>query len=191
MHEEMVMAGLGGQGVLFIGRLLAEAGLLEGREVLWLPSYGGEKRGGAVHCTVIISDERIGTLFVNRPTAAIALTEDSFAKLEPTVKPGGLLVVNQCLVSAKTARRDIRVIGVPANDLAARLGNSSVANLVALGACLAGCPVVSVSSIVTVMDQVLAEDRGRSETNRQGLSKGYSWAGSNSATSEVPETTGR
>jgi 2-oxoglutarate ferredoxin oxidoreductase subunit gamma len=187
----MVMAGRGGQGVLFVGRLLAEAGLLEGREVLWLPSYGGQKRGGPSHCTLIISDERIGTLFVNRPTAAIALSEDSFAKVEPTVKPGGLFVINQSLVTAKTVRQDIRVIRVPANDLAAQMGDSSVANLVALGVCLAECPVVSVSTIVTVMDQWLAEDPGRAERNRQGLSKGYSWAEAHSATSEVPATAGR
>ncbi len=118
MHAEIVIAGSGGQGVLFIGRLLAEASLLEEREVVWLPSYGAEKRGGTVSCNVTVSDEKIGALVITRPSAAIVMNQTSLEKLEPTMKPGSLLVVNQSLVSSKVSRQDIRVVYVPANDLA-------------------------------------------------------------------------
>ena len=95
MHAEIVIAGSGGQGVLVIGRLLAEAGFLEEREVVWSPSYSAEKRGGAVSCSVTISDEKIGALMITRPTIGIAMNQASAVKLEQAVKTGGWLVVNQ------------------------------------------------------------------------------------------------
>ena len=179
MHEEIAIGGFGGQGVLFIGRLLAEASLLEGHEVVWVPSYGAEKRGGTVWCNVTISDEKIGAMFITRPTAAIAMNPTSLTKLEPTMKPGSLLVVNQSLVPSKVNREDIRVIYVPANDLATELGDDSVGNLVTLGALVAGCPVVSTSSIIAAMDNMLSKNQRRLEINKQALSKGYARAQEN------------
>ena len=172
MYEEIAIAGFGGQGVLFIGRLLAEASLLEGHEVVYMPSYGAEKRGGTVWCNVTISDEKIGALFIVRPSAAIAMNPDSLVKFEPAMKPKSLLVVNQSLVPSKVGRGDIRVVYVPANDLAIELGDDSVGNLVALGALIAGCPVVSTSSIMTVMDSMLHKNKKRLEMNKQALAKG-------------------
>lgn len=173
MHAEIAIAGFGGQGVLLIGRLLAEASLLEGHEVVWAPSYGAEKRGGTVFCNVTISDEKIGALFITRPTAAIAMNSASLGKLEPLMKPGSLLVVNQSLVSSKVSRQDIGVVYVPANDLAAELGADSVANLVALGALVAGFPVVSVSSVIAAMDNMFSKNQSHLEINKRALSKGY------------------
>jgi len=179
VHEEIAIAGFGGQGVLFIGRLLAEASLLEGREVVWVPSYGAAKRGGTVWCNVTISDEKIGALFITSPTVAIAMNPASFVKFEPTMRPGGLLVVNQSLVPSKVGREDIRVVYVPASDLVIGLGDDSVGNLVILGALVAGCPVVSTSSIIAAMNNMLSKNQRRLEINKQALSKGYAWAQGN------------
>ena len=107
MHEEIALGGSGGQGVLFIGRLLAEAGLLEGHEVLYVPSYGAEKRGGNVWCNITISDEKIGALFIGKPTIAIVMNPASLVKFEPAMKPGSLLVVNQSLIPSKVSRDSV------------------------------------------------------------------------------------
>ena len=179
MHEEIAIGGFGGQGVLFLGRLLTEAAFREEREVVYMPSYGAEKRGGTVWCNVTISDERIGALFISRPTIAVAMNSASLTRFEQTTRPGGLLVVNQSLVPEKIAREDIDVIYVPVNDLAAELGDSGGSNLVALGALLACRAVVSVSSVNKIMEDTLAKNPERLEINKRSLDKGYSWTQQN------------
>ncbi|MFC2003048.1 2-oxoacid:acceptor oxidoreductase family protein [Chloroflexota bacterium] len=174
MNAEIAIGGSGGQGVLFIGRLLAEAGLLEKREVVFLPSYGAEKRGGTVACNVIISDEKIGALFTTQPNAAIVMNPASFEKLELAMKPKGLLVVNQSLVASKAGREDIRAIYVPANDLAEELGDGSISNVIALGALVAAFPVVASSSIVAVMENMLGKKQKQLELNKRAFNKGCS-----------------
>jgi 2-oxoglutarate ferredoxin oxidoreductase subunit gamma len=172
MNAEIAIAGSGGQGVLLIGRILAEAGFLEEREVCWLPSYGAEKRGGTVACNVTISAEKIGSLIITHPDAAIAMNQTSAEKLEPAMKPGSLLVVNRSLASLNSKREDIRVVYVPASQMAVELGNDSVANLITLGALVAGCPVVSRSSIETVMDNMLAKNPKALEMNKKAFARG-------------------
>ena len=174
MSEGIVIGGSGGQGVLFIGRLLAEAAVLEGREVVWLPSYGAEKRGGNVWCHVTISDEKIGELFVTSPSVAIAMNASSLAKLEPMIKSKGLLVVNQSLATGSIRRVDIRTLGIPATDLALKLGDDSVASLVALGALVAVRPIVSIGELNAVMDTLLSKS-SRLEMNKKALSKGFAF----------------
>lgn len=173
MDEELIIGGLGGQGILFLGRLVAEAAFREGHEVVYMPSYGAEKRGGTVWCHVTISDEKIGALFITRPTVAIAMNPASLLKLEPAMRPRSRLVVNQSLVSARVSRPDIDVVYVPATELGTELGDSAVGNLVALGALLANRPVVALSSIMTVLENTLAEDPKRLEMNKQTLNQGY------------------
>jgi len=175
MHEEIIIGGFGGQGVLFIGRLLTEAAFREEREVVYMPAYGAEKRGGTVWCNVTISEERIGALFIARPTIALAMNSASLARLEPTTRPGGLLVINQTLVPQKAGRNDIAVVYVPANDLAAEVGDSSVGNLVALGALLACRPVVSLNSIDQIIEEMLARNQELLTINRRALAKGAAW----------------
>lgn len=175
MHEEIVIGGLGGQGVLFIGRLLTEAAFREEREVVYMPAYGAEKRGGTVWCNVTISDERIGALFISRPTVAVAMSSASLTRFEQTTKSGGLLVVNQTLVSETVGRNDIDVVYVPANDLAAEAGGSGIGNLVVLGALLAYRPVVSLSSIHQIMEETLTRKQKLLNMNRKALESGYSW----------------
>jgi 2-oxoglutarate ferredoxin oxidoreductase subunit gamma len=175
VHEEIAIAGFGGQGVLFVGRLLVEAGLLEGHEVLYVPSYAAEKRGGNVWCNVTISDEKIGALFIARPTIAIAMNPSSLAKFEPAMKLESLLVVNQSLIPSKVSREDISVVYVPVSDLATEVGDNSVGNLVILGTLLANRPVVSMSSIIVVMDGMLSKNQERLEMNKRALNQGYAW----------------
>ena len=173
MAEEIILGGSGGQGILFIGWLLAEAAFLEGREVVYMPSYGAEKRGGIVWCHVTISEEKIGSLFVTRPTVALAMDSVSLIKLETAMKSGGLLVVNESLVTAKVNREDIQVISVPASDLAMEMGDGSVGNLIALGVLLASRPVVSVASLGMALDRMLAKDPERLEVNKRAFHQGY------------------
>ena len=118
MHEEIIFSGFGGQGALFAGQLLAYAALDFGLQVTWIPSYGPEMRGGTAHCTVIVSDEAIGSPLVRRPASVVALNLPSFEKYEPLVKPGGLLVYNESLIPARPSRTDIRYVAVPANVIA-------------------------------------------------------------------------
>ena len=175
MHDEIAIGGFGGQGVLFIGRLLTEAAFREEREVVYMPAYGAEKRGGTVWCNVTISDERIGALFIARPTIAVAMNSASLAKFEQTTKADGLLIVNQSLVPETVSRGDISIIYIPANDLAAEAGNSDIGNLVVLGALLARRPVVSLKSIHQIMEDSLGKKRELLHMNQKALVKGYGW----------------
>lgn len=174
MHEEVIISGFGGQGALFAGQLLTYAGLAEGRHVSWIPSYGPEMRGGTAHCTVIISDEPIGSPIIYRPTSCIVLNPPSFEKYEPLVKPGGFLVVNSSLVRQKSARTDITVVEVPANDLAYEIGNVRVANLVLLGALLGVNPFVRLESVIQALEEHVPEQRRHIiEPNKRALLAGH------------------
>jgi 2-oxoglutarate ferredoxin oxidoreductase subunit gamma len=155
MQTEIVLSGFGGQGVLFAGQLLAYAAMAEGQHVTWIPSYGPEMRGGTAHCTVIISDEEIGSPLVRRPQAVIALNLPSRDKYLPLVAPGGVLVVNASLVPPTPPRADLRIVEVPANDLAESLGNVRLANVVLLGALLAVLPAVKGVSLAA-LDRALS-----------------------------------
>jgi 2-oxoglutarate ferredoxin oxidoreductase subunit gamma len=172
MLAEIVISGSGGQGVLVIGRLLAEAGFLENREVVWSPSYSAEKRGGTVSCSVTISDEKIGELFATRPTIGIAMNQAAAGRLEPVIKTGGWLVVNQEETTYNTTRQDIQVISVPANRLAQEIGADSTANIVVLGALLAVNPVVSLDGVIKGMEQLFGSNMKALEMNKQALIKG-------------------
>ncbi len=147
MQTEVVIAGFGGQGVLFAGQLLAYAGMDAGLEVTWIPSYGPEMRGGTANCTVIISSEEIGSPLVRYPGAVIAMNRPSLDKYEPIVKPGGLVVVNGSLVDRAVERRDIRVVSVPASEEAEMLGDRRLTNMVLLGALLANLDVLKLEEM--------------------------------------------
>jgi 2-oxoglutarate ferredoxin oxidoreductase subunit gamma len=172
----IVFAGFGGQGALFAGQLLCYAGMYGGWEVSWIPSYGPEMRGGTANCTVVISDEPIGSPLVRNPDIAVVLNAPSMDKYEPLVKPNGLLVVNSTLVHRSTIRGDIRVLPVPANDLAVELGNVKMANVVLLGATLRVCPLVSLESVEKVLeDQLKGSKRAFVEPNKRALRAGATY----------------
>lgn len=171
--HEIIVAGFGGQGVLFAGLVLAHAGMNAGRNVAWIPSYGPEMRGGTANCTVIVSDEEIGSPIVSRPSAVIVMNEPSLAKYAPKVKAGGTLVVNTSLVTSRTERSDIRVIEVPANSLAQELGNDKVANMVILGALLAAEEILPMGAVEEALVETLGPEKAHLvEPNGAALRRG-------------------
>lgn len=173
MKEEIMLAGHGGQGVLFSGQLLARAAVLEGREVSFVPSYGPEMRGGLSSCAVIISDRSISCPLVNNPTVAIAFNHPSLEALEPLVVPGGYLLVNSSLAERPASRTDLHVLEVPANELAAGLGAAQVANMVMLGALVSATRVVSPESLLAVLREGLSEEKQKLiPVNREALEAG-------------------
>lgn len=172
-EHEIIVAGFGGQGVLFVGLVLTHAGMHAGRNVAWFPSYGPEMRGGTANCTVIISDEEVGSPIVSRPSAAIVMNEPSLAKYAPRVKPGGTLVVNSSLVKSRSDRTDIRIIEVPANAIAFEMGNDRVANMVALGALISAVDILPLEVVEESLPETLGASKEKFvEPNRNALRRG-------------------
>ncbi|MEW6545664.1 MAG: 2-oxoacid:acceptor oxidoreductase family protein [Bacillota bacterium] len=159
MVHEVLMAGFGGQGVMAMGSLLAYAGMLDGKQVSWLPSYGPEMRGGTANCHVVISDEPVACPLVTEPTAAIVLNRPSLDRFEKAVRPGGILVYNSSLIDRQPVRTDVRVVAIPANQIAEELGSGRVANMVCLGAFLALTGAVSVQAVCESLRKVLPVHR--------------------------------
>ncbi|MCL2030953.1 MAG: 2-oxoacid:acceptor oxidoreductase family protein [Oscillospiraceae bacterium] len=133
----LIIAGFGGQGVLFTGKVIAYSGLLDGREVSWLPSYGPEMRGGTANCGVCLSDRPIGSPLVTRPDVLVAMNTPSYEKFIGAVKPGGTVIYDATLVAPVTARDDVRVFGVPAVRLSDEESLEGISNLILLGKTLA------------------------------------------------------
>jgi 2-oxoglutarate ferredoxin oxidoreductase subunit gamma len=174
---EIIFSGFGGQGALFAGQLLAYAGMDEGRHVTWIPSYGPEMRGGTAHCTVIISDDVIGSPLVRHPVAMVAMNQQSLDKYEPLVAPGGVLVVNTSMTTRGATRGDIRVIEVPANSIAEELGNGKMANMVLTGALLAATGVLPVAVVERALSVHIPERHRRLlEANYQAMRRGAALA---------------
>jgi 2-oxoglutarate ferredoxin oxidoreductase subunit gamma len=159
VHEELVCAGFGGQGIMFFGKLLAQAAMVQGLNVTYLPSYGAEVRGGTAHCNVIISSDEIASPVVGRPTSVIVMNHPSLLKFEERVRPGGLLIVNTSLALSSASREDVVIIEVPATEMADSLGTVQVANMVALGCYLKRKPVVAFSIVLESLTEVLPKRR--------------------------------
>ncbi len=173
MLQEIIMAGFGGQGIMSMGQLLTYAGMLENKHVAWIPSYGPEMRGGTANCGVTISDREISSPVVFEPTAAIIMNRPSLDKFEPTVKPGGIILVNSSLIDNKVQRTDIKAYYIQANELAEELGNSRVSGMVILGALLELTKVVNFDSVEESLKKVLPEYRyNLIPLNRKALEKG-------------------
>jgi 2-oxoglutarate ferredoxin oxidoreductase subunit gamma len=154
-EERIIVAGFGGQGILMIGKLLAHAGMMEGKQVTWLPSYGPEMRGGTANCNVIISDAVIGAPIVTEATCVIAMNLPSLDRFASAVQPGGWLLLNSSLIPRWPARSDLQILPIPVNEIAQRQGSTRVANVVMLGACLALTRTVQKASIIAAIEDVL------------------------------------
>ncbi len=159
MHQEVVMAGTGGQGIMVMGQLLAHAALVEDKNVLWFPSYGPESRGGTADCTVIISTDEIGSPIVDAPDSLIALNQPLLDKFAPSVRPGGVIVVNSSLAVPPESRSDCKIVSVPANDIASELGNARVVNMVMLGAFVQAANPVKLEAVIKALFDVLPKHR--------------------------------
>jgi 2-oxoglutarate ferredoxin oxidoreductase subunit gamma len=154
-HQEVIMAGMGGQGIMRIGQLLAHAALLEGMNVVWFPAYGPETRGGTADCTVILSTDEIGSPVTSSPDTLIALNQLMLDRFVPSVKREGLIVVNTSLAEPPTSRDDCKIAEVPANEIALELGNDIAANMVMLGAYVQLARPVKLESVKASMEEVL------------------------------------
>lgn len=159
MTLAVIMAGFGGQGIMLMGQLVAYAGMLENRQVSWMPSYGPEMRGGTANCTVVLSDQEIGSPVVTNPDVVIAMNLPSMDKFEKFLPPGGILIYNSTLINRKPERNDIRVIAVPASEMAQELGNERVANMVALGTFIGATAAVRQESLTAALEKVLPAHR--------------------------------
>lgn len=158
MYKDVIMAGFGGQGILLIGDILAYAAMQEGRRVTYMPTYGVEMRGGTANCTIMISDDEIGSPTTGHPHAVIVMNGPSLEKFQPRVREGGLLVVNTSLIdAAKVTREDIDNVLLDTNDIATELGNPRIANMVALGGYIEKSQAVSFDSIKESLKKVIAE----------------------------------
>jgi len=173
MQNDVIMAGFGGQGILLIGKMLAYAGMHEGKEVSWLPSYGPEMRGGTCNCTVVISDRTVGSPVIQSPRAVLAMNLPSLDKFEANVRPGGLLLVNTSLINREPARRDVRVVRVAANEIANQLGNPRGANMVALGAYVGASGAVSLEEVELVVRETFASKPKVVDVNLEALHRGF------------------
>jgi 2-oxoglutarate ferredoxin oxidoreductase subunit gamma len=159
MERSTILAGFGGQGLLFAGTVLARAAMAEGREVLWIPSYGPEMRGGTASCTVIVGDEPIGSPIVDRADAAVILNPPSLARFEGLVAPDGLLVVNTSLIEQEVARTDVEVVAIPCTALARAAGDDRLVSVVALGALIARRPLVSPAAMKEAIAAIVSAKR--------------------------------
>ncbi len=174
MQKEIIIAGFGGQGVLFSGQVLAYAAMDAGKEVTWIPSYGPEMRGGTANCTVVIADEEIGSPLVKNPPLAIALNLPSFDKYEESLQKGGTLIVNQSMVDRKAKRKDIKVIYVPCNEIAEKVGDRKLTNMVAVGALLTALTELSVTDVEKALEgHMPARHKNLLPKNFEALKLGY------------------
>ena len=172
-EQRIIIAGFGGQGILSMGQILAYAGLLEGKTVSWLPSYGPEMRGGTANCSVIISEEFVGSPVVTEADAAIIMNLPSLVKYEKNVVNGGHLLTNSSLISEKTSRREVKAYEIAANDIANELGNAKVANMVMLGAYIELTRIVSKESIIQSLEKVLGSSKKNLiHINEEALKRG-------------------
>ncbi len=174
MQKEIIIAGFGGQGVLFGGQVIAYAAMDAGREVTWIPSYGPEMRGGTANCTVVIADEEIGSPLVEHPALAVALNLPSFDKYEQILQKGGTLIVNQSMVDRPSKRTDVKVVFVPCNQVAEEIGDRRLINMVALGALLTALPEITVSDVEqTLSEHIPARHKDLLEKNCKALRRGF------------------
>ncbi len=189
MEHTIIIAGSGGQGTLFLGRLMAYSTMLEGKEVTWMPSYGAEMRGGTANCTVIISDEMIGSPVVRNPRILVAMNSASCKRFAGKILPGGMLLYDSSLIdladltppisSLKAIREavdmgnNIEVLGVPASMLSATMNNTKLANMVMMGAFISSTGILSLASVVRALNDMTPTSRKNMiDINRQLIEKG-------------------
>jgi len=169
----ILLAGFGGQGVLFAGKLIAEAGLIEGREISWLPSYGPEMRGGTANCSVVLSDEPIGSPLVTEPDVLIAMNQPSLDKVIADVAPGGTVIVDSTMVPRLPERGDVKLFAVPATKLAEDAGLKGLGNVVLVGKLLKEIGFCGIEALdAAIVKSVPAKRQHLLEPNRKALEIG-------------------
>jgi len=173
MLIKTVFAGFGGQGVLSMGLNLAQAAMLEGKYVTYLPAYGAEVRGGTANCTVSISDEEIDSPVASDPTFVVALNQPSLVRFQNTIQSGGVMFLNSTLITTPPTRGDIEIVNIPANAVAEKLGNIRSANMVILGAFIKKSNLVSLQSLIDGLIVALKGNQKLININKDALNAGY------------------
>lgn len=170
---EILFAGFGGQGIMFMGKLLAQAGLISHKNVTWMPSYGAEVRGGTAYSMTKISDGAIASPVVINPDILLVMNEPSLVKYEDKLKPKGILVMNKSLIENRPRRKDIRVVSVAMTDLASKLGNARYANMIAMGALLKSSKLFSIKIAASALKEMLGDKEDLYLINKKAIEKGY------------------
>jgi len=173
MKRDIIVAGFGGQGVLLIGKIIAYAAILDGKEATWISSYGVEMRGGTANCSVVISDTTIGSPFVTEPTAGIMLNAPSLDKFELLFLSGARIILNSSLIERHSCRPDIQAYPIPCSDIAVDLGYPKGANLVALGGLLAATGAVSRGAVSGALKQFFEGKSVPVSSTEQLIQRGF------------------
>ena len=171
--EEILCAGFGGQGIMFMGKLFAEAALLANRHVTWMPSYGAEVRGGTAYSMVKISKDEIASPVVEAPNVLIVMNKPSLIKYESKLTEGGVLISNKSLIDEGSKRRDVKVVNIPMTDIASKLGNTRCANMVAAGAFVKRSKMITLRNVVAALREALKGKDDLFLLNKSALEKGY------------------
>ena len=176
MTFETIMAGFGGQGLLFSGKVLAHAALIEGKELSWLPSYGPEMRGGTCNCSVIVSDDPVGSPIIAHPNILMVMNEPSLDKFEPTVAQGGTVFVDSSLIGRKVARSDVEAVYIPATQMARDMEAASLANMVILGAIVAKTGCVKRETVAEALRETISARKANLlDLNLKAVEAGFSF----------------
>ena len=175
MYQDVIISGFGGQGVMLIGNLLAYAAMQQGLNVTYIPVYGPEMRGGTANCTVVISDDDIGSPIIQRPVSLIIMNRPSLDKFQPRLQDGGTQIVNSSLVDMELAETErISSIAVPCNDIADKVGNTRMANMVAIGGYIRATQVMPLETVVKSLDNVISAHYSHLiPKNAEALQAGY------------------
>jgi len=174
MTHEILFAGFGGQGILFAGKVLAYAGMLEERQVSWLPSYGPEMRGGTANCSVILSDDPIGSPIINDPAILVAMNLPSLDKFEDLIQKDGYAFIDSTLITRKVERADVKSFYIPATQMAQDNGMKGLANMIILGKVIRELGVMDMESIKKGLQKVIPErKKDMLEVNLKAIQMGY------------------
>lgn len=171
--EEMLFAGFGGQGIMFMGKVLAQAGLLAGKYVTWMPSYGAEVRGGTAYSMTKISDRPIASPIVTSPDILVVMNEPSLVKYKEKLKEDGILISNKSLIGGIERERCVTLINVPMTEMAAKLGNTKCANMIAAGVLVRRSKMIKLKNAVTALKEMLKDKNELFVLNKKALEKGY------------------
>jgi 2-oxoglutarate ferredoxin oxidoreductase subunit gamma len=173
MLIKTVFAGFGGQGVLSMGLNLAQAAMMEGKNVTYLPAYGAEVRGGTANCTVAVSDEEIASPVASAPEFVVAMNKPSLVRFQNQIQSGGVLLINSTLIDAEISRGDIDVVKIPAGEIAEKLGSPKSANMVMLGAFIKKSNLVSINTVIEELKNTLKKKEKLIAINEKALMAGY------------------
>ena len=178
MNKQILIAGFGGQGILFSGKFLAYEGLIDGKEVSWLPSYGPEMRGGTANCSIIISDTKIGSPIVDKPDVLIAMNGPSFDKYITEVNPGGQVIIDSSLIDKKCERSDVEAYYIPATQLASEKNLPGLANMIILGQFIKHTDIIPFENIEVTMKKVVSAKKPQLfDLNMEAIKVGYEYEG--------------